>query len=94
MFHESSEDELHFTIDLFWTEYTDFDNKNGSFDGDDFIWKSKDTKDGNSYLWNQKDSLCCTKVLVFLACLVTSKVLIVDAAERSWGDLKTSKYVK
>ena len=28
------EDELHFTLDLFWTEYTDLDNKNGMLDGD------------------------------------------------------------
>ena len=26
------------TQDIFWTEYTDYDNKNGSFDGDEFIW--------------------------------------------------------
>ena len=39
-----------FTQDIFWTEYTDFDNKNGSFDGDGFIYKSKDIIDGNSHL--------------------------------------------
>ena len=33
-----SDDELHFNIDLFWKEQTDFNNKNGSFDGDEFIW--------------------------------------------------------
>ena len=37
---------------LFWTEYTDFDNKIGSFDADEFIWKSKDISDGNSHLWH------------------------------------------
>ena len=35
---------------------TDFDNKNGSFDEDGFIWESKDIRDGNSHLRYQKDS--------------------------------------
>ena len=38
--------------DLFWTEYTGFDNKNGSFDVDEFIWKIKYIRDGKSHLWN------------------------------------------
>ena len=42
------------TQDIFWTEYTDFDNKIGSFYADDFLWKSKDIKDGNSHLWHQE----------------------------------------
>ena len=29
------------TQDMFWTEITDFDYKNVSFDGDEFIWKIK-----------------------------------------------------
>ena len=38
------------TQDLFWNDYTLFDNKNDSFDRDEFIWKSKDIRDGNSHL--------------------------------------------
>ena len=38
------------TQEFFWTENTKFDNKNGSFDGDELIWKSKDTRDANSNL--------------------------------------------
>ena len=79
------------TQDIFWTEYTEFYNKIGSFDGDEFIWKSKYIRDGNSYLWHQKYSLPCTKVLDFVACRITSKVLGIGAEERSWGDLKTIK---
>ena len=79
------------TEDIFWTEYTDFDNKNGSFDGDEFIWKIKDIIDGNTHLWNQKYSLTCTKVLGFVACRVTSKVLGIGAAYNSWGDVKKIK---
>ena len=79
------------TQDIFCTEYTDFDNNIGSFDADEFIRKSKDIKYGNSNLWDQKYSLPCNKVLGFVAYRVTSKVLGIGAAERSWGDAKTIK---
>ena len=76
--------------DIFWTECTDFDIKNGSFDGDKFIWKSKDIINGNSHLWHQKYSLPCTKVLGFVARRFTSKFLGIGSAERSWGDVNTT----
>ena len=56
------------TQDIFWTEYTDFDNRIGSFDSDEFICNIKDIKDVNSHLWHQKYSLPCTKVLGFVTC--------------------------
>ena len=68
--HGLSEDEMDFTLDLFWTENTDLDNQNGSFDRDEFIQKRKDIRDCNSYLWHQKYSLPCTKVIGFVACRV------------------------
>ena len=34
IFSGSSEEEMNVTLDVFWTEYTDFDNKIGSFDAD------------------------------------------------------------
>ena len=94
VFHGTSEDEITVTQDIFCTEYTEFDNNIGSFDADEFIWKSKDTRDGNSHLWHQKYSLPCTKVLCFVACRFTSKVPGIVAADRSWGDVKTIKYGK
>ena len=63
------------TQDIIWTQYTGFDKKIGSFDTDEFIWKRKDIKDGNSHLWHQKYSLFFTKVLGFVACRITPKVL-------------------
>ena len=54
LFSGASEDEMSVTQYIFWTEYTDFDNKIGSFDADEFIWKSKGIKDGTSHLWHQK----------------------------------------
>ena len=44
--------------------------------------------------WHQKYSLTLTKVIGFVACRVTSKVLGIGAAETSWGDVKKIKYVK
>ena len=82
------------TLDLFWTKYTAFDNKVGSYDDDEFIWKSKDISDGNSHLWHHKYSLPFTKVLGFVACRVTSKVIGIFAADRSWGDVKIIEYGK
>ena len=82
------------TPGIFWTDYADFDNKNGSFGGDEFIWKSKGIRDGNSHLWHPKYSLPCTKVLRFVSWWATSKVLGIGAAEPYWGDVKTIKYGK
>ena len=76
------------TQDMIWTEYTDFDNKNSSFDGDEFICKSKYIRYGNSNLWYPTYSLPCTKVLGLFACIVTSNVLGIGAAECPWGDVK------
>ena len=75
---------MDFTLDLFWTECTDFNNKNYSFDGDEFIWRRKDIRDGNSHFCHQKYSLPCTKLIGFVACRVTSKVLGIGVDERSW----------
>ena len=45
-------------------------------------------------MWHQKYSLPFTNVLDFVACRVTSKVLGIGAAERSWDEVKTIKYGK
>ena len=37
LFSGSSEEEMNVNLDMFWTEYTDFDNKVGSYDADEFI---------------------------------------------------------
>ena len=79
---------------MFWSEYTDFNHKNGPLNGDKFIWKRKYTSDVNSHLWHQKYSLPCTKVLGFVACRFTEKVLDIGADERSWGDVKILNQVK
>ena len=42
-------------------------------------------------MWHQKYSLPCTKVIGFVACRFTSKILEIGAAESSWIDVKTIK---
>ena len=91
LFSGAYEEEMNVTLDMFWTEYTAFDNKVGSYDADEFIWKSKDISYGNNHLWHQKYSLPFTKVLGFVSCRFTSKFIGVGAEERSWGDVKTIK---
>ena len=91
LFSGAYEDKISVTQDIFWTQYTNFYNKIVSFDADKFIWKIKGIKDGNSNFWHQKYSLPCTKVIGFVECRFTSKVLGIGAAEYSWGDVKTIK---
>ena len=75
LFSGAYEEEMAVAQDISWNEYTDFDNKIGSFDADEFIWKSKDIRDGISHLWHKKYSLPCTKVFGFVSFRFTSKVL-------------------
>ena len=79
---------------LIWTECPKFDNRNCSFDCDEFIWKIKDIRDCNIHLWHQQYSLPFTKVIGFVACRVISKVLGIGSAESHWGDVKTIKSSK
>ena len=74
-FSGSSLKELHGTLDTLWSKYTLFDHKNDPFDSNEFICNSKDITDGNSHLWHHKYSLPSTKILGFVACMVTSKLL-------------------
>ena len=75
LFDDLSEKLLHETIHTFWIEFTDLNNKVDRFDSKKFTWISKDVCGGNSYIWHQKYSLTLTKVLGFVACRVTSKIL-------------------
>jgi hypothetical protein len=42
-------------------------------------------------MWHIKESLCFTKEFGRLACRVTSNILGIATAERSWGDVKHLK---
>ena len=75
LFAGSYEKELNKTIDAFWIQYTKSNHKNDPYDSNEFIWISKDIRDGNSHLWHQKYYLPSTKVIGFVACRVTSKII-------------------
>ena len=62
------------TLDIFCSEYTDFNYNNDPFGGDNFIWSGKDIFEVNSYILHQEYSLPCTKVLGFVSCRVTYKI--------------------
>ena len=66
LFHGEYEDKMAVTLDIFWTYYTEFDNKIGSFDADEFIWTIKDIRDGNSHLWHQKNHFLEPRFLILL----------------------------
>ena len=48
----------------------------------------------NSHLWNHKYSLPHTKLLGFVVCRVTSKIIFIFSFESSWGDVMSIKYVE
>ena len=53
LFSESTEKELHETLDTFWIKDTNLNNKNDHFDSSQFICNSKDIIDGNIHLWHK-----------------------------------------
>ena len=77
-------------IDIFWNEFKEFKNRTGPF-SQESIWNVKDVREGNSHLWDEKYSYPYTIVLGKIACRVTSKLLGIGSAERSWGDVKHLK---
>ena len=58
-------------LDTFWSEYSNFNHENNSFDSNKFICISKGIHDVNNNLWHQNYYLPCTKAFGFLACRVT-----------------------
>ena len=64
MFCGLSEDKMAVNQDMFWTYSTDFNSNNGSFDGDGFIWKSKENRDDNSHLWHKNIHFLSPRLLV------------------------------
>ena len=76
------------TLDAFWSEYTNSNNKNDTFDSNNSYWSSTDIYDGNSNLWHHNYSLTFTTVFGFVACGATSNILGIGYEESSWGDVK------
>jgi hypothetical protein len=75
------------TCDTLWTEWSNFSNKLDAFSSKR-MRNSAPMVQGKSYVFHERYSLKVTTVLGYVACCVTSKVLGIGAAERSWGDVK------
>ena len=76
---------------MFWEEFDQFCSKTGVFASREHIWNSSDVAKGNAHLWHCRNSYRYTEVFGKLACRVTSKILGIGSAERSWGDVKHLK---
>ena len=80
-------------IDTFWDEYKLFNTHDKDF-SNEARWNTPDVAAGRSYIWHEKYSLPYTKVLGFVACRVTLKVLGIGAAEQCWSGVKDIKMGK
>jgi hypothetical protein len=55
------------------------------------MWNSAPAVQGKSYVFHERYSLKVTTILGYVACHVTSKVLGIGAANRSWSDVLQPK---
>jgi hypothetical protein len=76
----------------FWQEVMNFQTKTGPFLGRSaFHHTQHDLFAGTSYFWHKKETCRRTEVLGRLAARVSSKILGIGSAKRSWGDVKQLK---
>jgi hypothetical protein len=80
-------------INMFWSEFEDFQSiTGGAYAGREYIFKGhKDILEGRVFVWHKKETLRYTQEFGKFACRVTSKILGIGSAERSWGDVKHLK---
>ena len=94
LYNFQTTEEKYKTFDTFWEEYEHFRGKDKMYKSR-FIWHAQ-TLQGNgcSYKWHKMYSHPFTEVLGKVACRVTSKILGIGNAERSWGAVKQLKQDK
>jgi hypothetical protein len=90
---DNDEDAMGAKINTFWSEFEDFQSISGNtYAGREYIFKGhKDILEGRVFIWHKKETLRYTKEFGKFACRVTSKILGIGSAERSWGDVKHLK---
>ncbi len=77
---------------MFWTEFEDFQAKTGPYEHREYIFCNHlDINEERVYICHNKETLRYTKKFGKYACRVTSKILGIGSAERSWGDVKHLK---
>ena len=85
-FHSS--DVVDDMLNHFWSSLHQFHNHTGCF-AEPRIWNHQYVHNGLSYKWHEEITMKSDHyVLGFVGCRVTSKILGIGAAERSWGDVK------
>lgn len=87
-----SEEDWDREMNLFWTDYDEFQNKKGHYARTN-IWNSPYLISGESYLWHGQCTHGWTHSKLFskACCRLTSKPLGIGAAERCWGAVKHLK---
>jgi hypothetical protein len=91
LYFPTEDAELGEIIQLFWSEFDDFQTKTGPSYSRPWIWESSEIKKGNDHVWHKLYSIPYTKVFGKVACRVCSKPLGCGQAERNWGALKHLK---
>jgi hypothetical protein len=79
-----------YTYDTFWIEWSNSSNRLDALSSKR-MWNSAPVVLGKSYVFHERCSLKVTMVLEYVVCRVTSNVLVIGAAERSWGEVKPLK---
>ena len=82
--------QIHEVIHGFWQQWKHFKLETGPYEKRS-MWNVSDARLGNSAEWHSHYShdRDDTRILGYIACRVTSKVIGMGAAERSWGDTKS-----
>ena len=86
-----SDEEFDEHFNTFCEEHRKFMKKIDMFDSQEKMWKSNLLRTGKVYEWHDIYSVNSTKILGWVACRVTSKILGIGNAERAWGAVKQLK---
>ena len=92
--YPATKKEITSKVDIFHQEFRKFRQKTDRFDESKGMWESSLLEQGKVHVWHDTYSVLDTQVLGWLACRVTSKILGIGSAERTWGVVKTLKQGK
>jgi hypothetical protein len=90
LYYPTMDEDLGNIIQTFWSEFNDFQTKQRSY-ARPWIWNSREVQRGDCHIWHKLYSLPFTEVFGVVACRVTSKIVGIGSAERSWGAVKHLK---
>ena len=91
LLHTDTDEEFVKNYNIFREEHRKFMKKIDMFDNKKSMWNSTLLDTGKVHEWHDIYSVPTTKVLGWVACRVTSKILGIGSAERAWGAVKQLK---